>query len=254
MTAAVPGAARVLGRVVAVSVGRVVAVERDGRRSSTAFRKAPLPGRALLGRLGFPGDEHAYAGHGGVDGAVCVYSHDHYPHWRAILGDELPEVAAFGENLTVDGLRETEVELGDVLAVGEALVQVTEPRAPCHKIAARYGRPRMAVWVQEAGYTGFLMRVLREGEVGAGDEVLLVERAGHGVTVAEANRVLNVDRRDLDGARRLLASGALGERLAAKLRDRIGIGGEGEDVDRLFGSDDQEIDPGAAAPAPGSAG
>ncbi len=219
----------------AVCVGKVGELDSSGRTIASAFVKRPAAGRVRVHSLGVEGDEHVYEGHGGRDGAVLVYSSDHYPFWRD-LGIDLPEVGAFAENLTVAGLTEAEVHLGDTFEVGSCAVQVTEPRAPCYKIAARYGRKDISIVVQETGFTGYLMRVLREGEVAAGDEMRLVERdTSHAVTVAQAGRIVNVDRNDLDGARRLLDIDALSASIKRTLEARIARSERlGLDVDRLY--------------------
>lgn len=224
--------------VEALNVGRVGTMANGARTIRTAYRKTPVDHPLPLGRLGFPGDEHVYRHHGGPEMAVCVYAREHYEHWEGLLGITLPESAAFGENFTTTGLVETDVELGDVFAVGGAVVQVTGPRAPCYKIAARYGAPKMAVYVQQEGFTGYLLRVLEEGDVGPGAVMSLQRRHGHGVTVAEANRVINVDKRDLHGASRLLRVPGLPADIAASMRTRIEKLGSPEDLDRLFGDDD----------------
>src|SRR5688572_20308136 len=117
-------------RIEFVSVGEVQTEELRGRKVSTAGHKHPVP-EATIGPLGLGRDEQAdLSNHGGPDKALCVYSYDHYRYWERILGKTLTP-AAFSENLTVSGLRETEVSLGDILRAGEALVQVTYPRTPC---------------------------------------------------------------------------------------------------------------------------
>ena len=219
----------------AVCVGRIGELDSGGRAIASAFVKRAVEGRARLHSLGVEGDEHAYGGHGGEDGAVLVYSRDHYPFWRE-LGVDIPDAGAFAENLTVEGLTEAEVHIGDTFEVGSCTVQVTEPRSPCYKIAARYGRKDISIVVQETGFTGYLMRVLREGDVVAGDEMRLVERdTSHDCTVAEAGRIVNVDRNDLDGARRLLRIGALSAAIKRTLAARIARGEKlGPDLDRLY--------------------
>ena len=223
-----------MSRVVAVCVGRASVVESDRFKPvRTAFVKRPVEGPVRLTTLGFLGDEHVYEDHGGPDMAVLAYSIDHYPFWRE-LGIELPDAGALGENLTVTGLREDEVFLGDVYEVGSAVVQVCQPRSPCYKIAARYGRKDLAVRAQDSGRTGFLLRVLAEGDVAAGAEVRLRER-GSAVSVAEAGRILHVDRRDLEGAQRVLEVAALGSSTRRKLESRLGTAPpRGLDTERLF--------------------
>jgi MOSC domain-containing protein YiiM len=226
---------RVQGLLLALNVGGVGQIVQGNRVIETAFMKTPVEGPLRLGRLGFPGDEHVYEHHGGPDKAVCVYPYEHYAHWERELGLQLPATAAFGENFTMTGLTERGVVLGDVYGVGEAVVQVTQPRAPCFKIAARYGVPKMAVYVQQQSFTGFLLRVLEDGDVQAGQTMRLLERPDHGVTVAEANQILNVNKRDIAGAERLLAVPDLPMGLRPDLERRIREHGEPEDVERLFG-------------------
>ena len=113
------------------------------------------------------------------------------------------------------------MHIGDTFAVGTAVVQVAQPRTPCYKLAARFGRKDMPVLVQDSGFTGYLLRVLQEGSIGAGDEMRLVARQAHGVTVAVAGRVVNVDRNDLDTARLVLACEALGASVRRKLEGHV---------------------------------
>ncbi|MCY3924551.1 MAG: MOSC domain-containing protein [bacterium] len=223
------------GRVAAVCVGKVGELDSSGRSIASAFVKRPVEGRVPVHRRGVEGDEHVYDGHGGEDGAVLVYSRDHYPFWRD-EGVDIPEAGAFAENLTVDGLTEAEVHIGDTFEVGSCVMQVSEPRSPCYKIAARYGRKDISIVVQDTGFTGYLLRVLQEGRTGAGDEMRLVARdTSHGCTVAEAGRVLNVDRNDLDAARRLIEIDALSAGIKRTLAARIARREKlGPDLDRLY--------------------
>ena len=223
------------GTILAVSVGMTGELVTGRRRIKSAFIKTPIVGRVWLRQLGLPGDEHVYEDHRGPDMALLAYPIEHYSYWRS-LGLQLPEAAALGENLTVKGLVETQVNLGDVFEAGTAVVQVCQPRTPCAKVAARFGRKDMSVLVQDTGYTGYLLRVLTEGEVGANDDMVLVHRdTYHDVTVAEAGRVVNVDRNDHDGARRVLAVEALGTSVRRTLEARVGSGVElGLGTDRLF--------------------
>jgi MOSC domain-containing protein YiiM len=221
--------------LLALNIGLAGQIVYGNRVIETAFLKAPVEEPLRLGRLGFPGDEHVYEHHGGPDKAVCVYPYEHYAYWEQRLELQLPASAAFGENFTMTGLTERDVVIGDVFEIGEAVVQVTQPRAPCFKIAARYGVPKMAVYVQQESFTGYLMRVLEEGDVRAGQAMKLLERPVHGVTVAETNQILNVNKKDLAGAERLLAVPELPAGLRPDLERRIRDLGAAEDVERLFG-------------------
>lgn len=209
------------GLLRSVSVGKASTLSGGDRIIDTAFVKQPVSGMVELGRLGLVGDEHVYRHHGGPDMAVLVYSHDHHGFWRDTVGLDLPEAAAFGENFTVEGLTESEVWLGDVFKVGAARVQVTQPRQPCSKIAARYRRDDLPQLVRQTGYSGYLLRVLDEGPVSAGDRMVPEERDIHGVSVAEAGRILGAERQDGEGMRRLLAIESLARRVRETLEARL---------------------------------
>lgn len=225
---------RLVGRVVAVSAGATSTIVSGHREIETAFVKHPIDGSVFVGVLGIGGDEHVYEDHGGPDMALLAYPVEHYRHWQSV-GLDMPGAAAMAENLTVSGLVETDVHLGDVFEIGEVLVQVCQPRSPCYKLAARYGLRQLPVLMQDTGFTGYLLRVLREGHLAAGDSVQLVARDDHGITVAEAGRIVNVDRNDIDGARRVLAVDALGSSVRRKLDTRVAAALQlGLDTDRLF--------------------
>ncbi|WP_308258421.1 MOSC domain-containing protein [Saccharothrix obliqua] len=191
------------GEVLVVSVGAARPLSWRGRTVVSGIRKAPVRGPVGITSLGLVGDEQGdRKHHGGPDKAVLVYPGEHYPAWAAQLGDLT--APTFGENLTTNGVLETDAVLGAVYAVGTAVLQVTQPRRPCYRLAVHHGVADMAVRTQRTGRTGFYCRVLRTGHVQAGDGVELLHRPRHGITAAEAHRVLNVDRADLAAARRLL--------------------------------------------------
>lgn len=221
----------------AVSVGRACELVDGARRIRTAFVKHPAAGPVRLTFDGLEGDEHVYRFHGGPDMALLVYSHDHYRYWQEVCHLDLPVASAWGENLTVEGLTESDVCIGDVFSAGDCVIQVTQPRAPCYKLAARYGVKEMAAMVQETGFTGYLARVLRTGTLFPGQILSLVTREGHGVRVAEAGRVLNVDTADLDAARRILELESLGSVARRTLQSRLRKPpAPGPDVERLYGA------------------
>ncbi len=183
--------------VVSLNVGLPSTQRYDGWEVFTAGSKRPVA-RAMLRSGGFDGDEQAdRRHHGGPDKAVCVYPFDHYPHWETMLGHALAP-GAFSENLTVSGVRETEVCIGDVFRAGGATVQVSMPRMPCGMLAGKNGERHLARWVFETGYTGFYMRVLSEGLVEAGSPFERVERHPDGITVARVNDVIYERAHDLD--------------------------------------------------------
>ncbi len=181
---------------------RTTAVLARTHRAS-GIEKTPVRGPVEVTRLGLTGDEQGdRKHHGGPDKAVLLYPSEHYQAWAQRLGRLTPP--AFGENLTISGVLESDVVLGSIYTIGTALLQVSQPRRPCYKLAAHHGIADMAVMTQRTGRTGFYCRVLRPGHVEASDTLDLLFRPRHGITAAEVHRVLNVDRADRAAAQRLL--------------------------------------------------
>jgi MOSC domain-containing protein YiiM len=146
--------------------------QTHGREVSTGIFKEPVEGRVRLGRLTLEGDaqiDRRY--HGGPDQAAYVYPSEHYPHFRRSLGRPDLSAGFFGENFTTEGLLEEDVRVGDVLRIGDAVVQVTKPRAPCFKMGLKAGSPAFVGEMLESRRLGFYLRVLEEGSVGAGDAI-----------------------------------------------------------------------------------
>jgi MOSC domain-containing protein YiiM len=180
-----------------------------GREIITGICKTPVPGPLNLTEYGFEGDGVGNLNyHGGMDKAVCVYSLGHYPYWEKLLSIKLPE-AAFGENVTVSGLHEDEVCIGDIYQAGTALRQVSQPGQPCGTLSLRYGRDDMIKLVRDSGLTGFYFRVLRTGRVKKGDKLQLKKRDNNLVTVTYANSIYHHRKTDCDGIERVLGVNAL---------------------------------------------
>jgi MOSC domain-containing protein YiiM len=194
-------------RVVRLATGSVEAVPDPAHPDqtwSTAFRKIARNGPVWLGYQGFQGDEQAdRKNHGGVDKAVCVYAATHYPGWREELGLADLSFGAFGENLTVEGLDEANVCVGDILDVGGARVQVSQPRQPCWKLGRLHGIPDLAAQVERNGRTGFYFRVLEHGGVSNGDPAELLERPFPQWTIRRCNEVKHHRKDALDEAQAL---------------------------------------------------
>lgn len=159
--------------------------------------------------------------HGGPRKAVYAYPAEHYEFWRK----ELPEVnfswGMFGENLTTEGLSEKNLNLGDRLWVGSVELVVTEPRLPCYKLNAKFGRDDMVKRFLRGRRTGFYCAVLREGEIAAGDKIEFASRDPSGLTVADITRIYAFDKNDKNTLRRAVAATALSEDWRAYFRDRL---------------------------------
>ena len=182
-------------RLLSINVAQPKAVDIDGRRYQTGIYKRHVMGRVWLGRLGLDGDGQAdLQAHGGPNRAVYCYPHENYPYWAAELAREDFHYGQFGENLTLLGLLENTVCVGDSFRIGEAVIQVSQPRAPCYKLAGAMGIPGFEKTFLRANRIGFYARVLEEGFVEAGDPIQLIERDAVGMTVAEVNAALYLDK------------------------------------------------------------
>jgi len=192
-----------------------------GKTFHTGIRKRPVSGPLYLKKLGFDGDGVAdLKNHGGQDKAVCVYSLDHYPYWEEILGTKL-NPPAFGENLSVSRLKEDDVCLGDTFQLGTAVVQISQPRQPCKKLTALYGRNDLVKLVVNSGYTGFYLRVLKVGRVEAGNTLVLLKKEYHQISVAYANQIYHHDRKNREGVESILAVSTLSDSWKCDLRKLI---------------------------------
>jgi MOSC domain-containing protein YiiM len=191
--------------------------------------KVPVEGRVRVRTLNLEGDGQAdLKVHGGVDKAVYAYSTEHYPAWSRELGETGLPLGWFGENLTVEGMLEEEVRIGDVYRIGTALFQVSQPRTPCHKLEAKSGRAGFARRFVLSGRSGFYLRVLEEGEVGAGDAVERVRRDPIPLTIREANDLAFAeDEKDLDVLGRAARIESLSEGWSRRFRQRLARAGAG---------------------------
>src|SRR5689334_22916200 len=165
-------------KIISLNVGLPRLVLRNGEPVSTGIFKEPVSGRVMLRTLNLDGDRQAdLSVHGGPYKAVYVYPSEHYSFWEEELDSPNLPRGMFGENFTTMGLFETEISIGDKFQVGSAEVMVTQPRMPCFKLALRFGRSDMLKRFLASQRTGFYLSVLKEGEVIAGDEVLLIEKS-----------------------------------------------------------------------------
>ncbi|MGW9550859.1 MOSC domain-containing protein [Citricoccus zhacaiensis] len=216
------GAAAPSGTITAVRVGRVRTVRWRDEAVPTGAFKEPVEGPVALGPTGLAGDEQGdVVHHGGPEKALMCYGRAHYAAWRA-EGLDLPEGALF-ENLTVDGLTESEVCLEDVWDVEGVRLQVTQSRRPCWKLSSRWGIPDLARRVQSTGRTGWYLRVLTPGTLQAGQVMRLVERNPGAVDLAELSRVMNVDKGDTSAIERILASPGVPGRWRSTLQRRLDV-------------------------------
>ncbi len=180
-----------MARLLSVNVGLPRDIEWKGRTVHTGIFKDPVLGRCQVGRLNLEGDGQGdLAGHGGEQRAVFVYQIESYRHWQDQLKRTDFVYGQFGENFTIEGLPDDAVCIGDRYQIGTALFEVTQPRVTCYRVGIRMNEPRMPALLTSSGRPGFYFRVLEEGEVGAGDEIVKVGEAKQQMTVAEINALL----------------------------------------------------------------
>ena len=176
----------------------------------TGVWKDPVHGRCRVGKLNLDGDGQGdLAGHGGEQRAVFVYQIESYRYWQEQLRRTDFVYGQFGENFTVEGLPDDGVYIGDRYRIGSALFEVTQPRVTCYRVGIRMNEPRMAAFLTSSGRPGFYFRVLEEGEVGAGDEIVKVEEGKERMSVAEINALLYSPQHPRDRLERALQIAAL---------------------------------------------
>ncbi len=178
-------------RLLSVNVGCPREIAWRGKTVYTSVWKEPVDGRRLVRRLNIDGDAQGdLAGHGGEHRAVLVYQMDSYHYWERELKRHDFTFGQFGENFTVEGLADSEVSIGDRFRIGEAEFEVTQPRVTCYRVGIRMGEPQMAALLVAHRRPGFYLRVLKEGEVGAGDEIVRIADCPERLTVAECDALL----------------------------------------------------------------
>ena len=215
-----------VSRLLSVNVGLPRDIPWHGETVHTSVWKAPVTGRRLVRRLNIDGDGQGdLAGHGGEQRAVLVYQMASYRYWESHLGRKDFTFGQFGENFTVEGLPDDEVSIGDRYRIGSALFEVTQPRVTCYRVGIRMNEPQMAALLVAHHRPGFYLRVLEEGEVGAGDEIRKVADGPERVTVAEIDALLYLPGHPRDQLERSLRIPALSPGWKGSLQALLDQGG-----------------------------
>jgi ferredoxin-NADP reductase/MOSC domain-containing protein YiiM len=197
-------------KLLSVNVGLPRDVTWNGKTVRTAIWKSPVAGRQMVRKLDIVGDAQAdLAGHGGEQRAVFVYQMDAYQFWERFLGRKDFVFGQFGENFTVEGLADSEVCIGDRYRIGDALFEVTQPRVTCYRVGIRMNEPRMPALLVAQHRPGFYFRVLQEGEVGAGEEIVKISDGPERISVADVDALLYLPGHSAEQLQRALRVPAL---------------------------------------------
>jgi ferredoxin-NADP reductase/MOSC domain-containing protein YiiM len=215
--------------LLSVNTGMPKNVPWQGKTVYTGIWKQPVQGAAMVRRLNIDGDGQGDRnGHGGEQRAVLVYQIDSYQHWREHFGRDDLGYGVFGENLTVDGLADDEVCIGDRYRIGEAEFEVTQPRVTCYRVGLRLGEPEMPALLVSHHRPGFYMRVITEGRIQAGDQIAKTRSGPHELTVADTDALLYLPGRDEVKLRTAVQIPALSPGWRDSFRDLL-AGGDGGD-------------------------
>ena len=204
------------GKVLSVNVGRARQFDFNGRPAKSAIWKSPVAGRVAARGVNLEGDDQAdRKAHGGPDKAIYAYAIEDMRWWEETLGRPL-EYGEFGENLTTEGIAENDALVGERWAIGTLVLEVSEPRIPCWRLGARMNDPKFPRRFTEALRPGAYLRIIVEGDVAAGDEISIIEKPDHDLTVRDIFRIYTRDREE---AGRLLAIPRISESWRAWAED-----------------------------------
>ena len=211
-----------MAKVISLNVGLPRTVYFRGQAVTTGIFKEPIKGRIKLRRLNLDGDKQAdLTVHGGPDKAVYAYPAEHYDYWKKRLPNMKLPWGMFGENFTTEGLLEDQVNIGDVFRIGSSEVVATQPRMPCYKLGVKFGRMDIVKQFMESKLPGIYFRVLKEGEVGPGDEIELISRDANNVTVKDLVQLVTSEG-DMATIRRAVHIKALPEAWRQEFVDYLG--------------------------------
>lgn len=197
-------------KILSVNVGLPREVIFKGEVVTTGIFKQPVKGRVKLRTLNLDGDRQAdLTVHGGIDKAVYAYPVEHYEYWQHELPGTTFSWGMFGENFTTEGLIEDTVNIGDLFQIGSSEVIATQPRMPCYKLGVKFRRTDMIKKFLKSRRPGVYFKVLREGEVGAGDEIKLIGKDKNNVTIKDIVRLYIEDKTDIETMQRAVRIGSL---------------------------------------------
>lgn len=184
-------------KIISTNIGKATTFLWNGREEQTGIFKYPTDEPLFLSKMDVLKDtvidrEH----HAGINKACYLFPSDHYPYWKGMYPELNWDWGMFGENLTVEGLDESIMRIGDIYKIGNAVVQVSQPREPCYKLGVRFGNAKILKEFIDYGYSGTYVRILEEGEVKNGDELILQEKSENTLTVKECFQIILAKQKD----------------------------------------------------------
>ena len=204
-----------------IALPEKISLNDGGRKVITGFLKKPINEKIFLDELGFRGDGVGNTRiHGGKDLAICAYFVDHFPHWKIELDREI-NPGAFGENLSLAGINETQIYIGDIFRLGEAEIEVSQPRQPCHKLNKVFDLQAMACKVQTTGYTGCYFRVKKTGWVKPDCVFQKIQEGLGKVSIEMLNVLLFKEKKNQDLLRKVVSLQALSIKWREKFKKRL---------------------------------
>jgi MOSC domain-containing protein YiiM len=218
--------------VLSVNVSQPTTVAYRGRSVTTGIFKSPVACRVMVRRINLDGDRQAdLSVHGGTDKAVYVYPSEHYRKWAEELGRRDLAFGQFGENLTVEGMREETVHIGDIFRIGSALLEVTQPRIPCYKLGLRMGSAQFPKKFLSSNRTGYYVRVLEEGDVGVGDSIERIATDPERMTIRQTVRLAFFEQGNVAMLQKVLGIQALSQEWRSMLQEHLTAITSGEPID-----------------------
>ena len=214
-------------KLLSVNVSEPRSVVHNGQVIQTSIFKEPVSGRVMMREMNIDGDAQAdLRNHGGVHKAVYAYPIENYEFWKMELKRDDFTYGQFGENLTVERMTEDNAHIGDMFRIGEAVVQVTQPRNPCYKLGIKMGSAEFVRTFLQSCRLGIYMRVLEEGEIGVGDAIERIKEDPERMTISEIARLRNIDTENIEGLKKALRIQALAPAFKQDFENRLKKAGD----------------------------
>ena len=206
-------------KVISTNIGNPTTITWNGKVEQTGIFKYPTSEALFLGKTDVEKDTVIdRTNHAGINKACYLFSADQYPYWKGLYPKLEWDWGMFGENLTIAGLNEDEIRIGDIYEIGSAMVQVSQPREPCYKLGIRFGTQDIIRQFIEHGFPGTYVRVLEAGKVAVNDELILAERSENKLTVKQFYELLYVKNKDLEIVKLAISNPSLPEYKKARLK------------------------------------